>query len=303
MANSQNVLNASVNTAPVKIQHSSKYRFDKPFVLVTTCSVNPVTEIPVVILRGSRIRFRKADLMLENKVIVYDDSCPMCKIYTFWFVAIGLLKPENRVGFASASAEITSNIDLNRGRHEIPLYDRATGETIYGLKAMTHILASRWGWLNPLFESKPFWWTFYPMYEIITYNRRVIAGCKHCCGFDCAPDLNKFYRSIYLGIAGTFILTICILLMLTGSLFGTIGLGALIAFGSYGLIAGTVHRLASGSVASWNFAGNYFTTLVIVAAAMLPGIFFGAKMPEALLWGTLGAAALLGITEIRRRDL
>lgn len=65
--------------------------------------------------------------MLENKVIVYDDSCPMCKIYTYWFVAVGLLKQENRVGFATASPEITANIDMDRGRHEIPLYDRATG--------------------------------------------------------------------------------------------------------------------------------------------------------------------------------
>ena len=75
--------------------------------------------------------------MLENKVIVYDDSCPMCKIYTYWFVAVGLLKQENRVGFATASQEITANIDMDRGRHEIPLYDRDTGETIYGLTAMT----------------------------------------------------------------------------------------------------------------------------------------------------------------------
>ena len=155
--------------------------------------------------------------MLENKVIVYDDSCPMCKIYTYWFVAVGLLKQENRVGFATASPEITANIDMDRGRHEIPLYDRATGETIYGLTTMTHILASRWVWMTPVFESKPFLWTFHPIYQIITYNRRVIAGCKHCCGFDCAPDLNKFYRSVYLGIAGAFILFVTALLMISGT--------------------------------------------------------------------------------------
>ena len=45
--------------------------------------------------------------MLEDKVIVYDDSCPMCKIYTYWFVAVGLLKQENRVGFATASQELS----------------------------------------------------------------------------------------------------------------------------------------------------------------------------------------------------
>ena len=241
--------------------------------------------------------------MLENKVIVYDDSCPMCKIYTWSFVAVGLLKPENRVGFATASVEITSNIDLNRGRHEIPLYDRETGKTIYGLKAMTHIMGSRWPWLNPIFESGPFWCIFYPIYQIITYNRRVIAGCKHCCGSDCAPDLNKFYRSVYLGIAVTFILLVSILLMLNSTLLGPIGLGSIGAFVFYGLVAGTIRRFASGSVASWNFAGNYFTTVLIVAATMLPGILLGTAIPNALIWGTVGAAALLGVTEIKRRDL
>jgi predicted DCC family thiol-disulfide oxidoreductase YuxK len=31
--------------------------------------------------------------MLKNKVIIFDDSCPMCKLYTYWFVAWGFLKP------------------------------------------------------------------------------------------------------------------------------------------------------------------------------------------------------------------
>ena len=136
--------------------------------------------------------------MLESKVIIYDDSCPMCKLYTYWFVAWGFLAPENRIGFATAPANITSHVDLDRGRHEIPLFDRDTKETIYGLKALTYVLGSRWTWLKPFFESRVFMWMFYPLYQIITYNRRVIAGCQACCGFDCAPDLNRFYRSVYL---------------------------------------------------------------------------------------------------------
>lgn len=241
--------------------------------------------------------------MLTDKVIVYDDSCPMCKIYTYWFVATGLLRPENRIGFASAPAEISANIDLDRGRHEIPLYDRVSGETIYGLKAMTHILGSRWSWLNPIFESKPFWLFFHPLYQIITFNRRVIAGCKHCCGFDCAPDLNKFYRSIYLGISGAMVLLISILLILGDTRLGAIGLGTIAAFGCYGLIAGTIHRVASGSLAAWNFAGNYFTTVLIVAVTLLPAILLGTATPEPLVWGSCGSAAIMGLTEIKRRDL
>ncbi len=88
--------------------------------------------------------------MLQSKVIIFDDSCPMCKLYTWWFVAWGFLKAENRIGFASAPPEVTAHVDLDRGRHEIPLFDRSSKQTIYGLDALTFILGSRWTWLNPV---------------------------------------------------------------------------------------------------------------------------------------------------------
>lgn len=55
--------------------------------------------------------------MQSEKVIVYDDSCPMCRLYTYGFVMWGLLKPEHRVGFAAAPADLMASIDLTRGRH------------------------------------------------------------------------------------------------------------------------------------------------------------------------------------------
>ncbi|MGB7326282.1 MAG: hypothetical protein WBD31_15520 [Rubripirellula sp.] len=241
--------------------------------------------------------------MPSEKVIVYDDSCPMCRLYTYGFVVWGLITPENRVGFATASPELTANIDLNRGRHEIPLFDRATGETIYGLKAMTHLLASRWRWLSPIFDSRMFWWIFHPAYEIITYNRRVIAGCKHCSGFDCAPDLNRFYRSVYLVIACSFVSLIAVLLSINSTTFTTVGLGILGAMSVYGLIALSLQRATSGSLAGWNFAGNYITTMMIVSLTISLGLMTGTAMTDLVQWTVLGTASLLGITEIKRRDL
>ena len=43
------------------------------------------------------------------------------------------------------------------------------------------------------------------MYQIITYNRRIIAGSSAPAnGFDCAPDFNAFYRWLYIGLATVF---------------------------------------------------------------------------------------------------
>ena len=66
---------------------------------------------------------------------------------------------------------------------------------------------------------------------------------------------------------------------------------------------GSINRVASGSLAGWNFAGNYTTTVLIVAATLLPGILLGTALPDTLLWATAATAALLGVTEIKRRDL
>ena len=91
--------------------------------------------------------------------------------------------------------------------------------------------------------------------------------------------------------------------MISGASSGAIGMGIIIAFGFYGILAGSIHRVTSGSLAGWNFAGNYITTLVIVSAAMIPVIALGPSIHDALLWASLGAAAILGLTEIKRRDL
>ena len=93
------------------------------------------------------------------------------------------------------------------------------------------------------------------------------------------------------------------LLMINGTSLGSIGLGLITGFSCYGLIAGSIYRVASGSLAGWNFAGNYTTTVLIVAATLLPGILLGTALPDALLWATAATAALLGVTEIKRRDL
>lgn len=142
---------------------------------------------------------------LENKVIIYDDVCPMCKAYTAGFIKIGWLK--HRTGFATAAPEILGQIDLDRARHEIPLLDTRTGEVVYGLNALFLILGERMPFLRPLFRNRFFRAILYQLYQIITYNRRIIAGSKApATGFDCAPDVHLFYRWLYIGLASAIAL-------------------------------------------------------------------------------------------------
>ncbi|MBL7814014.1 MAG: hypothetical protein JNL70_03330 [Saprospiraceae bacterium] len=139
---------------------------------------------------------------LAHKIIIYDDVCPMCKAYTEGFVQLGWLPFENRIGFSQVPQNILDKIDSNRARHEIPLYDTETGETLYGKEALFYILGEQMPLLKPLFRFRPFRAIVFGLYQIITYNRRIIAGSpKPTNGFDCAPDFNVFYRWLYIGLA------------------------------------------------------------------------------------------------------
>jgi hypothetical protein len=65
--------------------------------------------------------------------------------------------------------------------------------------------------LKPLFRLAWFRFFIHGFYQIITYNRRIIAGSKApTCGFDCAPDFNGFYRWLYIGLASSASILIAI---------------------------------------------------------------------------------------------
>ncbi|AEE48563.1 hypothetical protein [Haliscomenobacter hydrossis] len=171
----------------------------------------------------------KSSKKLDSKIIIYDDVCPLCKAYTSGFVQAGWLRPENRIGFAEAPPELIGRIDVDRARHEIPLYDKITGETLYGKEALFFILGEAIPVFKPLFRLRLFRAMVFGFYQIITYNRRIIANSRPPAnGFDCAPDFNSFYRWLYIGIMVFFAsllfyqtapildLSITILTLLTG---------------------------------------------------------------------------------------
>jgi predicted DCC family thiol-disulfide oxidoreductase YuxK len=112
-------------------------------------------QINVVIKTGIHNVQLFQTMTLPNKIILYDDVCPLCKAYTNGFVALGWLLPEHRIGFSEAPEALLNRIDLDRARHEIPLYDTESGETLYGKEALFFILGAAIPLLKPLFRWAP----------------------------------------------------------------------------------------------------------------------------------------------------
>ncbi len=149
-----------------------------------------------------------------KKAIIYDNTCPLCVWYTGAFVKTGMLEHNNRISFdeLASKKELTSNMDMHRSKHEIPLVDLEGGKTLYGLDSLAFILGQKIPFIAWVLEFAPIRTFFKVFYNIVSYNRRVIVGAGKTSNhkFDCTPDFHVSYRLIYIilafliGIVGSY---------------------------------------------------------------------------------------------------
>jgi predicted DCC family thiol-disulfide oxidoreductase YuxK len=136
-----------------------------------------------------------------DKILLYDDYCPLCTWYSGLFVKTGLLKPGNRVAFSKADLSVLTAIDIEKGKDEIPLFDPATRQTLYGIDSLLEILGNKFQFIKKAGKIRPVNWLLKKLYKLVSYNRKVIVARK--CGpgtFDCSPGFNFFYRIVFLFI-------------------------------------------------------------------------------------------------------
>lgn len=78
-----------------------------------------------------------------EKLIIYDESCPMCKLYTKGMVAADTSGCLTRLSSGQLTQETINRIDQQRARHEIPLVDLDGGETLYGVDTWIYASENR----------------------------------------------------------------------------------------------------------------------------------------------------------------
>src|SRR5689334_12403294 len=131
--------------------------------------------------------------MCADRILLYDDHCPLCSWYSGLFVKFGLVSAENRVPFSEADIEILTSIDIERGKDEIPFLDKRTGITLYGIDTLLEILGQQAPFIRSIGNFRPVKWFLQRLYKLVSYNRKVIVARK--CGtgrFDCSPAFNVF---------------------------------------------------------------------------------------------------------------
>jgi predicted DCC family thiol-disulfide oxidoreductase YuxK len=137
--------------------------------------------------------------MKQDKVIIYDDSCPLCTWYTGVFTRTGFLDKDGRQPFCSIGPEFLNRIDPQRSKNEIPLVDRRSGEVLYGVEALLDILGQRLPLVKTIGNFPIVNWIIRRFYKLISYNRRIIVAAERpATGFDCTPEFNPGYRLAFM---------------------------------------------------------------------------------------------------------
>ena len=142
---------------------------------------------------------------MKNKILVYDDNCPLCTWYSGLFVKYGFLNAEGRKPFSTLDDILLSKIDFDKSRNEIPLLDTSTNKVIYGIDALLEILDQKIPFIKATGNFAPLKWLLKKIYKLISFNRKVIVAKK--CGpgsIDCSPDNNYFYRFIFMMVCLVF---------------------------------------------------------------------------------------------------
>ena len=142
---------------------------------------------------------------MKNKILVYDDNCPLCSWYTGLFIKYGFLEHGGRKAFSKLDAATLTKIDFDRSRNEIPLLDTKTMKVEYGIDALITILDQKIPLVRRLGNLAPIKWSLRKLYKLVSFNRKVIVARK--CGpgnIDCSPDTNFTYRFFFMAISLLF---------------------------------------------------------------------------------------------------
>lgn len=244
---------------------------------------------------------------MKNRILVYDDNCPLCSWYSSLFVRFGLLPPDGRKAFSTLDASLLDQLDFDRSRNEIPLIDVATGRVYYGIDALVEILGQRCPIIRWSGRVDAIKWFLRKLYKLISFNRKVIVAQK--CGpglIDCAPDMNYPYRLLFMSLFLSF--NSLMLLPIHASIlssFPTFRLNTIqLQAAHFGLVGvNVVLALFMPKLKSIEYLGQVnmialITVLLMIPLMLLLNLF---ELPATLVAIYLILAGLVAIKEYLRR--
>ncbi len=240
---------------------------------------------------------------LNNHVILFDNECPMCYVYTKAFVKTGMLPNNGREAYQNMPAEICPLVNQQRAANEIALINTETGEVTYGIYSLFKIIGNAMPVFRTLFNFVPFIWLMTKVYAFVSYNRKVIipAAIKENI---LQPTFRLNYRIAYLifsWLVTAYILTAYAHLLVRFVPVGGASREYLICAGQIFFQAAIVSFYKKEKL--WDYLGNMMTVSLAGGLLLLPGLIIHETLninPAFYLLYFLFFAAVMLSEHIRR---
>ncbi|MCX6217258.1 hypothetical protein [Spirosoma sp.] len=142
-----------------------------------------------------------------KKLIIYDESCPMCKVYTKGMVSGDHSGSLTRMGSGQLTQELIARLDPQRAKHEIPLVDLDGGQTLYGVDTWLYAFGQRSKSVAKLLSLRWLKAVLQKLYAFISYNRRIIitSAPGRWNLLDLQPDFHAGYRLAFIIVISSLI--------------------------------------------------------------------------------------------------
>lgn len=227
--------------------------------------------------------------MIRKHKLLIDQNCPMCQLYAKGFSKMALVDDATVCHYQTVNQEIMNQIDTERAKSEVALFNEETKQTVYGVDAFLTILQQENRILNQLFQFPPIHWVADKAYRFISYNRHVIAAVSQKAEERaCVPKVHRGYRWLYIILGAVF--TAVVLNQFSCLLAAQLGLNIpvyqewLLCFGqiAWQMIAIQIIRKQKQS----DYLGNMTTVSILGALLLIPLLIFDGM-------GTLNALQLI----------
>ena len=229
---------------------------------------------------------------LENQTLLFDEDCPLCRLYTSAFVNTGMLDENGKKPYSQINNNEHSFVDLKRASNEIALVDNK--KVIYGIDSLLKIIGHSFPFVEKIGNIKPIKFLLKKLYSFISYNRKVIipSQMNKEVKLQCIPDFSFKYRLIFIGFA-TLITTFVLynfsrlISILPKS---TIGRELILATGQ--IVFQGMFLIKFDSKTILNYIGNLMTvslmgSLLLIPILIVHSIFNVSELISLIWFGTV----------------
>ncbi|MFV8333035.1 hypothetical protein [Flavobacterium sp. GSP14] len=242
---------------------------------------------------------------LINQTLLYDEDCPLCRVYTSGFIKVGMLDENGKKPYCQLSDEEQNFIDVNRASNEIALVNNENKTVIYGIDSLLKVIGFSFPWIETIGNLKPIKFLLKKLYSFISYNRKVIipSKIKKEIKLQCIPDFNYQYRILYVLFAT--IITTFVLYKFSDSIpilpKYTIARELILALGQIVFQGLFLIKLDKKTIL--NYIGNLMTVSLVGSLLLLPILILNLvdNIPEFVTLGWFGITVLLMLVEHSRR--